>query len=125
MTMWTSESGKAVKRGDIVAFNTPPRAESECGEGGIFLKRIVGLPGETVSEDGHGFILVDGKRLDEPYISSASRALDTAFLGRHWKVPAGDYFVLGDNRSESCDSRLWGGVPRHDIIGPVVKIERG
>jgi signal peptidase I len=117
--------GKDVKRGDIIAFQTPPKATSVCGEGGIFLKRIVGLPGETVSEDGRGFISVDGKRLSEPYISARARALDTSFHQRQWKVPAGDYFTIGDNRSESCDSRLWGGVPRHNIIGPVVKITRG
>jgi signal peptidase I len=117
--------GKAVKRGDIIAFQTPPKAANVCGEGGIFLKRIVGLPGETVSEDGRGFISVDGKRLSEPYISARARALDTFFRQRQWKVPAGDYFTIGDNRSESCDSRYWGGVPRKNVIGPVVKITRG
>jgi signal peptidase I len=109
--------GKRVKRGDIVAFDTPPKATNACGAGGIFLKRIVGLPRETIAED--------GKRLHEPYISARARALDTFFHEKHWKVPAGDYFVLGDNRSESCDSRYWGGVPRHNVIGPVVKINRG
>src|SRR4051812_1022579 len=72
--------GKHVKRGDIIAFQTPPKAASACGEGGIFLKRIVGLPGEAVSEDKHGFIAINGKRLTEPYVSARARAFDTGYL---------------------------------------------
>ena len=116
---------KAVKRGDIIVFQSPRKTAFACGEGGIFIKRIVGLPGETVSEDGQGVISIDGKRLNEPYVSARARSLDTNFHGKQWTVPAGDYFVLGDNRSESCDSRLWGGVPKANIIGPMVKVNRG
>jgi signal peptidase I len=118
-------TGKPVKRGDIIVFQTPKSAVAACGEGGRFIKRVVGLPGDTVAEDGHGFVSVNGKRLAEPYVSTSDRALDTAHLNQHWTVPAGDYFVLGDNRSESCDSRQWGGVPSKNIVGPVVKISRG
>jgi len=117
--------GKPVKRGDIIVFRTPRNAAMECGVGGLFVKRIVGLPGETVSEDSRSFIDLNGKRLSEPYVSTAARQVDLGHRGQDWKVPKGNYFVMGDNRGESCDSRQWGGVPRKNVIGPVVKIIRG
>ncbi len=112
-------------RGDIVVFNTPSKAAAECGEGGTFVKRVIGLPGETVREDDFGFIWIRGPdskvwvKLKEPYVSSSRRLLDTEHFGQQWKVPNASYFMMGDNRSESCDSRSWGSVPRHDLIGLV------
>jgi signal peptidase I len=117
--------GARVKRGDIVVFTTPPATAVKCGTGGLFVKRLIGLPGEAVHEDAHGFIDIGGKRLDEPYIERSSRLDDTSFFDRTWHVPPGDYFMVGDNRPQSCDSRVWGGVPKHDVVGPVVKILRG
>src|SRR5882724_9430909 len=55
------------KRGDIVVFDTPPRAAQICGSGGVFVKRLIGLPGDTWAER-NGYIYIDGKRLNEPYI---------------------------------------------------------
>jgi signal peptidase I len=106
-------------RGEIVVFRTPPAAEQECEAGGTFVKRLIGLPGETVREDEKGFIWVDGRKLDEPYIRPARRAADTANREETWHVPRGEYFFMGDNRGQSCDSRRWGSVPRGNLIGPV------
>lgn len=113
------------KRGEIIVFNTPPEAAIKCGEGGTFVKRLIGLPGETVKEDDHGYIWIRPKgvaefyRLKEPYIQADRRAADSAHYGQHWDVPEGDYFFMGDNRGESCDSREWGAVPRANLIGEV------
>jgi len=104
------------RRGDIVVFNAPPTAAKECSEGGTFVKRLVGLPGEVVSER-NGDVYVDGKQLKEPYVDPRRR--DT--ITRTWpRVGAGRYFVMGDNRVASCDSRTWGTVPRENLIGPVL-----
>ena len=106
-------------RGEIVVFHTPPAAKQECGEGGIFVKRLVGLPGELVREDEKGFIWIDDKKLEEPYIEQKRRDRDTANREETWRVPFGQYFFMGDNRGDSCDSRRWGAVPRKNLIGPV------
>ena len=103
------------KRGDIIVFKTPPLAAIRCGEGGTFVKRLIGLPGETFSEK-NGFVYINGKKLNEPYIQSSRR--DTRTIAPI-KIPKGRYFMMGDNRSSSCDSRSWGTVPRHDLIGVV------
>jgi signal peptidase I len=113
---------KPPRRFDIVVFNTPPSAEQKCGAGGTFIKRLIGLPGDIVS-DQHGRILVDGRRLHEPYVSPARRAQDSEF--GTWRVRVGEYFLLGDNRPFSCDSRVWGSVPRKNLIGKVYEIKRG
>jgi signal peptidase I len=104
-------------RGDIVVFNTPPAAKEKCGAGGTFVKRIIGLPGEVVRER-NGRIYIDGKYLKEHYVKPQNRDFDS---GR-WAVPKGRYFMMGDNRAESCDSRRWGSVPRSDLIGPVFAV---
>jgi signal peptidase I len=104
------------KRGDIVVFNTPPRALLACGTGGVYVKRLIGLPGETWSEK-DGYVYINGKRLDEPYIQPEYRDHLTV---KPLKIPAGQYFMMGDNRLGSCDSRKWGTVPRDNLIGKVV-----
>ena len=112
-------------RGDVIVFDTPRPAVVKCGEGGTFVKRLIGLPGESVREDNHGYIWIRGPnskvwdKLNEPYISAHARELDRDFYRHRWTVPAGEYFMMGDNRSESCDSRRWGSVPRNDLIGTV------
>jgi signal peptidase I len=108
------------KRGQIVAFTSPPAAKERCGEGGTYVKRLIGMPGETVREDNESHIWIDGHELAEPYVSATVRASDTRFRGESWHVPPGSYFMLGDSRGDSCDSRMWGAVPRSSLIGPAV-----
>jgi signal peptidase I len=103
------------RRGEIIVFNTPTAAaQAACNASGTFVKRLIGLPGEHVSER-NGSIFVDGKQLSEPYIQADRRDHQSG----SWFVPKGHYFFMGDNRRESCDSRRWGSVPRGSIIGEV------
>jgi signal peptidase I len=103
------------KRGDIVVFHTPPLAAVRCGAGGTFVKRLIGLPGDTW-EERDGDVWIDGKPLNEPYIHAGRR--DTRTIPP-MKIPRGQYFFMGDNRRSSCDSRAWGTVPRKNLIGEV------
>lgn len=97
------------QRGDIVVFS-PPGGESDP-----YIKRIIGLPGETV-EIREGAVYVDGVALNEPYVTSS-----TSWRGEGDRssitVPEEEYFVMGDNRSNSSDSRMFGTVPQRNIIG--------
>jgi signal peptidase I len=112
-------------RGQIIVFETPPLALVKCGAGGTFVKRLIGLPGETLKEDNQGHIFVEPpgghtfSELKEPYIQKARRLADTAHFRKSWHVPLGNYFFMGDNRDQSCDSREWGSVPRKNLIGTV------
>jgi signal peptidase I len=115
------------KRGQIIVFKTPG-SKPVCDTaraGEVFVKRLIGLPGETVKEDAKGFIWIGDARTDtffklkEPYIQADRRSQDTQHYNQHWTVPAGQYFFMGDNRGQSCDSRDWGAVPRKNIIGEV------
>jgi signal peptidase I len=106
------------KRGQIVVFKAPAKAQ-RCGlgdGGSTLVKRIIGLPGELVSER-DGTIYINGERLIEPYVHPSPRE----HKADSWPRVAPDhYFVLGDNRTHSCDSRMWGTVPRSSLIGPVM-----
>jgi signal peptidase I len=109
------------KRGDILVFEPPPSAERKCG---IvierMIKRVIALPGETWEMRG-GYVFIDGKRLAETYVKPDRRDQTTEPPRR---VPKDMLFVMGDNRSHSCDSRVFGPVPQANIIGKVVKINR-
>jgi len=97
--------------GDIVVFKAPP-AEN-CGEPVTDLvKRVIGIPGDHLTSRGNT-IYVNGKKLDEkwPHTEPLGQAIGNV------TVPKNNYFMMGDNHSDSCDSRMWGTVPRSDIIG--------
>jgi signal peptidase I len=105
-------------RTDIVVFH-PPFA------GPVLIKRIIGMPGDVVSVSG-GFVSINGKRLDEPYVrkingkSVPSEPFDNGLpwsLQTAYTVPAGSYFVMGDNRIDSGDSREFGPVKRSQLVG--------
>jgi signal peptidase I len=116
----TQLPARDLKLKDVIAFRTPPKAREVCGAGGIFLKRILGMPGDRW-EERQGYVYVNGKKLDEPYVTADHRDLRT--IGPI-TIPADAYYVLGDNRSSSCDSRSWGPVPAANVIGKVVQIIR-
>jgi signal peptidase I len=103
-------------RYEIAVFHAPPSAKADCDEGGTFLKRVIGLPGDRISER-DGVFFDNGKKLAEPYLSFYTRDSVT----KSWRrLGRDEYFVMGDNRLASCDSRTWGAVRRSAFIGPVV-----
>src|SRR5262249_43084525 len=104
---------RSPERRDIVVFKTPPRTAQVChtDKSATFAKRLVGLPGDLISER-NGYVYVNGKRRDEPYIAASDRDARTQTWPR---LGPGQYFMLGDDRSLSCDSRDWGPVPRSDL----------
>ena len=110
------------RRGELVAFRTPPAVQMACGgfpgSSATFVKRLIALPGDRWREQ-DGYIYVNGAKLDEPYVEADRRDSDSI---PQKTVPKGQYIVLGDNRSSSCDSRRWGTVPRKNLIGPVVAV---
>jgi len=114
-----------VDRGNIVVFRRP--ADENCGGEPVadLVKRVIGLPGETISLS-KGFVYIDGKRLDESWLPTSEQGTTfpgpsgTAYnLAKPYVVPTNDYFVMGDNRSDSCDSRYWGPISRSLIVGKV------
>lgn len=100
------------QRGDVIVFKAPVNEEDD------YIKRVIGLPGERVSiRDGK--VYINGKLLDENYLSPTLYTNAGMFLpnDREVLVPENHFFVMGDNRPYSSDSRSWGFVPRENIIG--------
>lgn len=126
------------RRGDIVVFDCPAvscvnqRREDDGGVRGLvrkvaegvgvvqpsteeFIKRVIALPGETV-EGRDGAVYIDGRRLTEPYLAPDTVTSDFAPL----KIPARHLWVMGDNRGNSSDSRVFGPIPRSTVVGRTV-----
>lgn len=103
-----------VHRGDVIVFKTPPAEEGRCAGPPVpdLVKRVIGLPGETISSRGNT-VLIDGKPLEQPWF----KAVPLGPPIRTQKIPANHYFMMGDNRADSCDSRFWGTVPKSLIVG--------
>ena len=95
--------------GDIIVFHYPRDPKED------YVKRLIGLPGDEVKVD-QGKVFVNGTALDEPYIAAAPTYNGT------WIVPAGNYFVLGDNRNQSSDSHVWGYVSTDLVVGKALVI---
>jgi signal peptidase I len=109
-----------VSRGDIVVFKYPYNTSVN------YVKRVIGLPGETVKiQDGSVYIInaqnPNGFKLNEPYvIDDAQTLLPSGASTGEYTVPSDSYFVMGDNRPASSDSREWSFLPKSDMIGRVI-----
>jgi signal peptidase I len=121
-------------RGDITVFN-PTKVLEEQGFKDAFIKRVVGVPGDLI-ELKDGGVYVNNQRLSEPYVANGAPTLVEAcggglsiedktppppFLSMPVTIPKNNFFVLGDNRSNSYDGRCWGLVPEQNIIGKATK----
>jgi signal peptidase I len=108
-----------VREGDIVVFSHPPL--DHCpGPDGDLVKRVIALPGQTIYSSGNS-IYVDGRLLAEPYLPRYDPlGLPVASSQHPYRVPPGEFYMLGDNRADSCDSRYWGPIKGSSIIGKVV-----
>lgn len=105
--------------GDIIVFKRP--AAEDCGGPPVpdLVKRVVGLPGQTVSAS-NGNVYITGKLQSEPWLPKSTQTYTT--MSKPYTVPKGDYFVMGDNRVNSCDSRMWGPVKQSLVVGKVFLI---
>ena len=98
-------------RGDVIVFIAPPQPSQD------YIKRVIGLPGDTITIQ-NTTVIVDGATLNETYVDPNNQG--NQYFSKQIQnmvVPPNDYFVLGDNRKGSSDSRDWGFVPKKNIIG--------
>jgi signal peptidase I len=107
----------SVHRGDIIVFHAPPKESTVCADPSVkdLVKRVIGLPGETISSQGNT-VLINGSPIAQPWFPATPLGPPIVTT----KIPTGSYFVMGDNRTNSCDSRMWGTLPGSNIIGHVI-----
>jgi signal peptidase I len=111
-----------VHEGDIVVFSHPPLDQCPGPQPGDLVKRVIALPGQTIYSSGNG-IYVNGRLLTEPYLPRYDPLGQPIASSQHpYRVPPGEFYLLGDNRSDSCDSRYWGPVEGASIVGKVVLV---
>jgi signal peptidase I len=111
-----------VHQGDIVVFTHPPLDHCPGPPDADLVKRVIALPGQTIYSAGNS-IYVDGRRLPESYLpphDPLGRQIPGASRAAPFHVPPGEFYVMGDNRQISCDSRFWGPIRGSSIIGKVV-----
>lgn len=111
-----------LRQGDIVVFTRPPRDHCPGPAGSDLVKRVIALPGQTIYSGGYT-IYVNGRALAEPYLPARAPLgppIPGASAAAPFLVPAGEFYVMGDNRAVSCDSRFWGPISGTSIIGQVV-----
>jgi signal peptidase I len=113
-------------RGDVVVFNPPQTWTSDPTP---FIKRVIGLPGDTVEVKDDGYVYVNGVNLDEKYLyvndagvqepslASLDQEPSTSFDQSTWVIPEGQLFVMGDHRQKSADSRVFGPISISDVVG--------
>ncbi len=103
-----------VHRGDIVVFKRSPNMVDADLNVKDLVKRVVGLPGETIQSTPDGHVEIDGRILKESYLPPGTNPGPPI---TKQVIPAGQYFVMGDNRDDSSDSRVWGPIKKSQIIG--------
>jgi signal peptidase I len=102
-----------VNRGDVVVFHRPPNLVAAEGDPEDLIKRVIGLPGETVTSR-DGVVYIDDRRLTEPYLPEGTTTFN---LDAPITVPDGHVLVMGDNRGNSTDGRSFGPIPIDSVIG--------
>jgi len=111
-----------VHEGDIVVFSHPPLDQCPGPQEGDLVKRVIALPGQTIYSSGNS-IYVNGRLLAEPYLPRYDPLGPPIASSQHpYRVPPGEFYLLGDNRSDSCDSRYWGPIQGSSIVGKVVLV---
>ena len=111
-----------VREGDIVVFSHPPLDHCPGPQEDDLVKRVIALPGQMIYSSGSG-IYVNGRLLAEPYLpryDPLGPPIPDASSQHPYRVPPGEFYVLGDNRADSCDSRYWKPIKGSSIIGKVV-----
>lgn len=99
-----------IKRGETIIFRAPKNPQDD------YIKRVIGLPGETI-EINNGQVFIDNKHLTENYLNKNAITILSSGETLKQKLGANEYFVMGDNRNDSSDSRDWGTMPKINIVG--------